>query len=74
LSKNAGAFWLHRICDNVRPEDLRTARKALGLTQHGLAERLGMGKNGWQSVSEWETGKRPIPGPVAIAVNCLRHH
>lgn len=54
--------------------DLRTARKALGMTQHTLAEALRMGRNGWQSVSEWENGKRPIPGPVAIAVNCLLHH
>ena len=55
-------------------DDFRTARKALGMTQHALAEALGMGTHGWQSVSEWENGKRPIPGPVAIAVNCLRHH
>ena len=58
----------------MTPAQFQAHRKALGLTQHALAEALGMGTHGWQSVSEWENGKRPIPGPVAIAVNCLAHH
>ncbi len=54
----------------MTPSDLRTARKALGLTQHGLAERLRMGKHGWKSVGAWESDKntRGVPGPVQIAV------
>lgn len=51
--------------------DLRAIRKALGLTQHTMAAALLMGKNGWQTVSAWETGKTPIPGPVQVAVNHL---
>lgn len=33
-----------------------------------------MGNHGWQTISKWETGKNPIPGPIQIAVNCLLHH
>jgi len=43
----------------------------LGLTQHGLAEALLMGAHGWQTVSAWERGKRPVPGPVIIAMEHL---
>jgi transcriptional regulator with XRE-family HTH domain len=55
----------------VTPADLRKARKALGLTQHQLAERLRMGKHGWQSVSRWEQDGNTIPGPVQVAVESL---
>jgi len=54
--------------------DFRVARSVLGHTQHAMAAALGMGKHGWQSISKWETGKTPIPGPVAIAVRCLVEH
>jgi DNA-binding transcriptional regulator YiaG len=58
----------------MTPAELHAARKALGLTQHGLAEALHMGKHGWQSVSAWERGTRDIPGPVKVAVECLANH
>lgn len=58
----------------MTPEQFRNARKALGLTQHAMAEALLMGKHGWQTISGWETGKTPIPGPVQLAVHCLLHH
>jgi DNA-binding transcriptional regulator YiaG len=45
----------------VTPHDFRTARKALGLSQHALAEALGMGRWGWQTISKWENGRWPIP-------------
>ena len=51
--------------------DFRALRKSMGMTQHTLAGALLMGKSGWQSISDWETGKRAIPGPVQIAVNHL---
>lgn len=56
---------------SLKPADLRAARKALGLTQHGLAEALRMGKNGWQSVSRWEQDGNTIPGPVQVAVEAM---
>jgi DNA-binding transcriptional regulator YiaG len=55
----------------MTPPDLRAARKRLGLTQHGLAEALRMGKSGWQSVSRWEKDGNTIPGPVQVAVQLL---
>ncbi len=53
------------------PSELRTARKALGLTQHALAEALLMGKSGWQSVGRWEKDGGTVPGPVQVAVKLL---
>lgn len=55
----------------MTPANLRTARKRLGLTQHGLAEALRMGRWGFQSVAKWEKGEIPIPGPVAVAVELM---
>ena len=58
----------------MTPADFRNARKTLGLTQHELAEALRMGKHGWQTISRWENGGSPIPGPVQIALDCLLNH
>lgn len=51
--------------------EFRAARKAMGHTQHTLAEALKMGRHGWQTISAWETGKTPIPGPVQVAMDHL---
>ena len=50
----------------MKPDDLHTARKALGLTQHALAEALHMGKWGWQTISAWEGGRKPIPADLHL--------
>lgn len=55
----------------MTPDALRTARKSLGLTQHGLAEALRMGKWGFQSVAKWEKGENPIPGPAQVAIELM---
>lgn len=57
----------------MTPAELRTARKALGLTQKGLARELRMGAHGWQSISKWESdgNERGVPGPVSVAVELL---
>ncbi len=55
----------------MTPADLRTARKRLGLTQHGLAAALRMGKYGWQTISKWENDGSSIPGPVSVAVEAM---
>lgn len=55
----------------MTPADLRIARKALSLSQHGLAEALRMGKSGWQSVSRWERDGGSVPGPVQVAVGYM---
>lgn len=55
----------------MTPDEFITARKALGHTQHAMAEALNMGKHGWQTVSKWERGKQPIPGPIEKLVGLL---
>mgnify|MGYP000508730466 CR=1 FL=1 len=55
----------------MNPIDLRAARKALGLTQHGLAKVLRMGKSGWQSIVRWEKDGGTVPGPVQVAVEYM---
>lgn len=55
----------------MTPEDFRAARKAMGHTQHTLAVALRMGRHGWQTISAWENGKTPIPGPVQVAMEHL---
>ena len=54
------------------PADLRAARKALGLSQHALAEALGMGRWGWQTISAWEGGRRPVPKDLPAKLEELR--
>jgi hypothetical protein len=63
----------------VTPDQFRAARAALGkqrglgrpLTGKEMAEALRMGKHGWQTISGWETGKTPIPGPVQVAIELM---
>lgn len=56
----------------MTPVDLRTARKALGLTQSGLAKALRLSeKNGDRSVRIWETDGNTVPGPVQVAVEFM---
>jgi DNA-binding transcriptional regulator YiaG len=57
----------------LNPADLRAARKALGLTQKGLAKALHMGTHGWQSISKWESdsNERGVPGPVKAAIELM---
>lgn len=56
----------------MQPADLRAARKALGLTQSGLARVLLLSeKNGDRSIRIWETEGNTVPGPVQVAVTLL---
>lgn len=56
----------------MTPADLRAARKALGLTQAGLAKLLRLSeKNGSRSVRIWEAEGNTVPGPVQVAVELM---
>lgn len=55
----------------MRPRDVTAARKALGLTQAGLAEALRMGPNGERTVRRWEQGETPVSGPASVAIELL---
>lgn len=55
----------------MTPEEFLAARATLGLTQRQMAEALGMGTHGWQSISGWENGKKPVPDTVCVTVDLL---
>lgn len=53
-------------------EHLRQVREAMGWSAADLARALRFGENhGASRILEMETGKRPISGPVAVAVEAL---
>ena len=54
------------------PEAAKAVRKELGLSQAKLAERLMLGKYGYQTVATWESGQASLSGPVRIAYWVLR--
>lgn len=56
---------------SVTAADFRTARRTLGLTQHGLAEALGFGKWGFQTIGKIERGEAPITDRTAAAIRAL---
>lgn len=48
--------------------ELRIWREQLGLTQRKLSEYLFVSKD---AIASWETGRRPIPGMLALALKEL---
>lgn len=53
----------------MTPAELRAIRKRLGLTQTGLAARIGVHL---RSVQKWEGGERAISEPVALLLQTLQ--
>jgi DNA-binding transcriptional regulator YiaG len=53
----------------MSPQELRTIRHALGLSQAGLAELVGA--QSARTVRRWECGDRAIPAPVAILLRLV---
>lgn len=53
----------------MKPKDIIKLRKKLGLTQSGLAERIGASR---ETVSRWESGKHPPEGANLKALKDLR--
>ena len=49
-------------------EQLRHIRTELGLSQSGLAKKLGVT---WQQVSNWERGQRTITRQTILAIECI---
>jgi transcriptional regulator with XRE-family HTH domain len=47
----------------MTPEELRSARQELGLTQREIAEKYEISLKGYK---KYEEGERPIPGPVKL--------
>lgn len=55
----------------MTPDELKAAMRALGLSSRGLAEALRLGANGDVTVRRWTSGKVPISGPAAVAVELM---
>lgn len=58
----------------MTPVILKAARKKLNLTQAQLVAALGMRDLTGRHICKWEAGTSKVPGPVALAVKCLRDH
>lgn len=55
-------------------DEIRAARRQLGVTQSGLAAMLRLANpdaNGKRTVRNWETGATPISGPASVALEAL---
>ena len=55
----------------MKPAAVTAARKALGLSQQGLAEALRLGPNGERTIRRWEQGDVPITGPASLALEMM---
>ena len=56
----------------MQPGELRAARHSLNLSQNELGEWLLLTGNApGYTVRMWELGKRPISGPVSVAVEAF---
>ena len=53
---------------NMTSEDLKQARRKLGLTKIKLAKRLGVSVSIYRN---WEQGISPVPGPVKKLIKIL---
>ena len=54
----------------MTPAEIKAARKALGLSQSGLAKALRL-TNGDRTVRNWESGRIAITGPASLALEAL---
>lgn len=50
----------------MTPDDIRTAREALSLTQDEFS--LMMGYSGGNTTRRWELGLRKVPPPVSVII------
>lgn len=55
----------------MTPTQVRSARRALGMTQDQLAQALRMGGDGKRAVRRWEAGDRCISGPASVAIGFM---
>lgn len=55
----------------MTPEQVKEARRRLGLTQTQLAKRLRMRGNGARQIRAWERGEAPITGPASLAIEYM---
>lgn len=61
-------FGVDTLCIRMSPQELKRARKAMGLSQRELGERLQTTRN---SVARWERGEQKITHITALAIRYL---
>ena len=54
--------------ENMTPDELTATRTAMGLSMESLAKALGISR---QAIWRWETGSRPIPPYLGLALKAL---
>ena len=52
----------------MTPQELKDLRRAAGVSQNGLARKLGMSKS---QVQRWEYGTSPISQAIEIAIRAV---
>lgn len=52
----------------MTPQELKELRRAAGVSQNGLARKLGMSKS---QVQRWEYGRSPISQAMEIAIRAV---
>ena len=52
----------------MTPQELKELRRIAGVSQDGLARKLGMSRN---QVQRWEGGKNPISQAMEIAIRAV---
>jgi DNA-binding transcriptional regulator YiaG len=57
--------------DQATPEDIKAARKSLGLSQRAFAEILLLGNGGEEQVRRWEDGETLMSSPDQVNLYCL---
>lgn len=55
----------------MTPDQLKEARRKLGLSTAGLARVLRLGAGGARTVRRWESGESGIPGPAQVAIEFM---
>ena len=55
----------------MTPDQFRTARLSLGLTQIQLATEWGMTDNGERTIRRWENGERAVSRAAAYAIRLM---
>ena len=53
----------------MTPEELKSARRSLGLSCEKFAQRVGVASG--RTVRRWEAGDREIPGSIAIILSLI---
>lgn len=55
----------------MSPDQIKDARRRLGMSTSELAQILRLGESGSVTVRRWESGSRAPAGPTTVAIQAL---